>query len=180
MMKKSLDPVTYEVVKNKIRSVVKDQASTMRTVSGSPIVTDAFDFNNGIYLPNGLALTIGLHVLSHADSISTMIKSIQEECAEDPGINDGDQFFSNDPWRGALHQNDVILVTPIFYKGNLVAWAGVTAHQIDMGGMQFNSWCYNAVDVFQEAVPIPPVKLIEKGKLRETFGRRLLTRGCHF
>ena len=59
--KKSIDPVTYEVIRNKIHAIGEDQRITLVQMSGSPIITDAFDFNNGLYLPEtGDSLEIGL------------------------------------------------------------------------------------------------------------------------
>jgi N-methylhydantoinase B len=144
-------------------------------MSGSPVVNEASDFNNGLFLPeSGVSLEMGLRAPLHADSLGKMVRSISEECKDNPGIYEDDQFFCNDPWRGAIHQSDCGLVTPIFYQGELVAWSGCLAHQIDIGGSEFGSWVPFARDVYMEAVPIPPIKLVEDGKLRQDIWRMLL------
>ena len=169
-----VDAITYEVIKNKLTSIVTDQTATIRQVSGSPIVSEATDFSSGIYLPDGLPLKVGLQFPGHANSIFHMIQSTIKDCSENPGIFEKDQFFCNHPWKGALHQSDVGVVAPIIYKGETVAWSGALAHQIDVGGSQFGSWVSKATDIYMEAVPIPPVKFIEKGKLRKDIWEVIL------
>jgi N-methylhydantoinase B len=169
-----VDNITFEVVRNKLTSIIKDQTTAIRSISGSPVVTEATDFNNGIFFKDGIPLQIGFECVGHAHSVAEMIVSTTRECAENPGIMEDDQFFLNDPWKGAIHQNDAGVVAPIFYKGELVAWSGALTHQIDMGGMEFGSWCPRATDVFQESVPIPPIKLVEKGEVRKDIWNMLL------
>jgi N-methylhydantoinase B len=171
----SMDPVTFAVIKNKIREIVESQTIAIQHISGSPIVNEATDFNNGLFLAeDGSSVEIGLRAPLHGDSLSEMVRAITRECRENPGIFEDDQFYCNDPWKGAIHQSDCGMVAPIFYHGDLVMWSGCLAHQIDIGGAQPGSWVPQAEDVFMEAVPIPPVKLVEKGKMRQDIWNVLL------
>jgi len=163
----ALDPITFEVVRNKLAAIAAEQAITLRAASGSPVVTDATDFNNGIYLPDGSIVTMGRQVLFHSGSMRNVIKSVVEHCREQPGINPGDMFILNDPYRGAVHQPDVSVIAPIFHGGEHVAWAGSCAHQLDVGGMNFGSWSLKATDVQQEAMLLRGVKLVDGGELRQ-------------
>src|SRR4030067_854800 len=120
----SVDPATFEVLKNKLQAVVGEQTITLKRVSGSPIVTEGGDFNSGIYLPDGTAMAIGQENIGHASTLAYMIRSTIHDCAANPGIREGDMFFLNDPWKGASHQSDVGIVAPHFYHGGLIAWSG--------------------------------------------------------
>ncbi|MEA2466632.1 MAG: N-methylhydantoinase, partial [Thermoleophilaceae bacterium] len=135
-----VDPITFEVVRNKLRAITEEQAITLKSVSGSPVVIYANDFNVGLYKADGAIAMMGQQVLLHAGTMSTVIRSVIAESSEQPGINEGDMFILNDPYRGAVHQPDVSIVAPIFHEGRLVAWAGSCAHQLDIGGMSFGSW----------------------------------------
>jgi N-methylhydantoinase B len=84
-------------------------------------------------------------------------------------------FIGNDPYVGALHQNDVQLAGPIYVDGELIAWAGVEAHETDVGGMDFASWSPKARSVYQEGMRIPCVKLVDQGVLREDVLDMILT-----
>src|SRR5436309_10184648 len=93
----SIDPITFEVVRHKLQAMTEEQAITLKSVSGSPVVTDATDFNNGIYLTDGSVVTMGPQVLFHTGTMSSVIRSINERFTESPGINEGDMFILNDP-----------------------------------------------------------------------------------
>lgn len=164
---KRVDPVTFEVIRHKLNAITAEQAITQKNVSGSPIVTEACDFNNGLYLSDGSAVAMGRNILHHSATIGSLLRSVIADCEEDPGIYDGDQFIVNDPYKGALHPSDVAIVAPIFYEGERVAWAGAMAHQMDIGGMVLGSYSALATDRQQESMTIPPVKLVEREKLRK-------------
>lgn len=170
----ALDPITFEVVRHKLQAITEEQAITLKSVSGSPVVTDATDFNNGIYLPDGAIVTMGPQVLFHTGTMSAVIASIVAESSENPGIRDGDMFILNDPYRGAVHQPDVSIVAPIFHEGRHIAWAGSCAHQLDVGGMNFGSWSLKATEIQQEAMLLPGVKIVEGGEIRQDIWRMIM------
>ncbi|VEW14118.1 Acetone carboxylase alpha subunit [Brevibacterium casei] len=169
-----VDPITFEVVRNRLTAITEEQAITLKAVSGSPVVTDATDFNVGTYLPGGEIVTMGPQVLFHSGSMASVVRSIVAEAAENPGIADGDMFILNNPYRGALHQQDVSIVAPVFDHGEHVAWVGCCAHQIDMGGRNFGSWGIGARSVQEEAVLMSGVKLVEGGEIREDIWDMIL------
>jgi N-methylhydantoinase B len=55
----------------------------------------------------------------------------------------------------------------VFFEDELVAWTAVKGHQADIGGAVAGGYNPNAVEVWQEALRIPPIKVYEKGKLRK-------------
>ncbi|MDP2660700.1 MAG: hydantoinase B/oxoprolinase family protein, partial [Dehalococcoidia bacterium] len=171
----AIDPITFEVIRHKLRAIIDEQEITLKSVSGSPIVTEASDFSNGIYLSDGSSLMFGRQSLVHADSVASMVRNTIADCEENPGIDSGDQFIVNDPWKGAVHASDVGIVSPIFYEGKRVGWAGALAHQIDVGGMEFGSWCPKAVDRYQEGFNLPPLKIVENGKLRQDVWNMIMS-----
>ncbi len=161
-----IDPVTFEVIRHRLAAITQEQSTVLKTVSGSPVVTDANDFNTGIYLNDGSIVTMGPHVIYHAGSLSRVIGHVLVDCVENPGIRARDAFIANDPYKGALHPPDVTIVEPIFFEGELVAWTGACAHQLDVGGMEVGSWCPKATELQQEGLILPPVKLVEGGTVR--------------
>jgi N-methylhydantoinase B len=170
----SIDPITFEVIRHKLEAITEEQAITLKNVSGSPVVTEATDFNVGIYLADGDIVNMGPQVIFHAGTMSTVIYSIIEHFSDNPGINEGDMFILNDPYRGAIHQPDVSIVMPIFHQGRRIAWTGSCAHELDTGGMTFGSWAFAATEVQQEAMLLPGVKLIENGVLREDIWQMIM------
>ncbi|MDQ0472079.1 hydantoinase B/oxoprolinase family protein [Labrys wisconsinensis] len=171
---RSIDPITFEVVRNKLQAITEEQAITLKSVSGSPVVTEATDFNNGLYLADGSIVTMGPQVLFHTGTMSSVIRSINANFAENPGIREGDMFILNDPYRGAIHQPDVSIVAPVFHEGRHVAWAGSCAHQLDVGGMSFGSWAIGATEIQQEAMLLPGIRIVEGGVLRQDLWQMIM------
>lgn len=168
-----VDAISFEVIRNKLLAITEEQAITLKSVSGSPVVTEAADFNNGLYLADGSIVTMGPQVIFHTGTMSSVIKSILEDF-QPKDIREGDMFILNDPYKGAIHQPDVSIVAPIFHEGRHIAWAGSCAHQLDMGGMNFGSWGIGATEIQQEAILIPGVRIVEQGVLRDDLWRMIM------
>ena len=171
----AMDPVLFEVLKHKLLSITWEQSNTLKKVSGSPVVTEANDFNTGLYLGDGSIVTLGRQMIWQTGAMANVIRSVISDCRDNPGIDDGDMFICNDPYKGALHGSDVSLAAPIFFEGRRVAWVGTVAHQIDMGGMDVGSWCPQATDRVQESMNLPPLKLIQGGEVRQDVWNTVLS-----
>jgi len=157
-MTTTVDPVVYEVIRHKLWSINSEGATTVEHVSGSPVV-HATDYNFGIYTAAGEMAIIGTYLLT---PIYTGAMAIEVFLDRYDDIEPGDVFIINDPYLAAMHQNDVQFCKPVFRDGEIVAWLGCMAHQVDLGGMDPGSWCTTATDVFQEGMRIPPGRIVRK------------------
>jgi N-methylhydantoinase B len=156
-----VDPITYEVLSHKLWQITDEIGTTIRKVSGSPIATEANDFVGVVTDEYGDVVYMGPYIIFHAGVMDLMIKWTLENRCENPGIHDGDMFLCNDPWVGAVHQNDVAVLCPIFHEGELFCWAGTTVHQVDVGGKNPGSFAIEADEVFGEVPPVPPIKIVK-------------------
>ena len=168
-----MDPVTFEIIRHKLEVINEEQAIALKEISVSPIVNAASDFNNALYTADGRIASMGPQVVFHSGAMPIVLRHVMEAFADEE-IRDGDMFVVNDPYYGAVHHPDVSLVAPIFHEGTLVAWAGVAAHQVDMGGMSVGSISVKAREKFQEGLMMPPMRLIEGGQLRRDVWRLIL------
>jgi N-methylhydantoinase B len=172
----SLDPITYEVIRNTLWSINEVHGDAIVRVSGSPIAAFGFDFNPSIMTSRGDFVYFGPYLQFHAGMQDMQVKWILENRSQNPGIRDGDMFLSNDPWVGTCHQNDVMLCCPVFHGDELFCWVANTLHFVDVGGTTAGGWNPVARSVFDEPTPIPPIKIMEGGKIRrdleEDFKRR--------
>ena len=161
----TMNAVTFEVIRNRLVAIAEEMRIALQSVSGSPTVTEASDFFTGLFRDDGSVVSMGFQVSFQAPVSGTVIRHIRSK--PELKVRDGDMFIGNDPFIGALHQNDVQMIGPIYAGDKIIAWAGVQAHQTDVGGMDFASWCPKAKSVFQEGIRIPCVKLMDSGELRE-------------
>jgi N-methylhydantoinase B len=164
--RQDVDPITFEVIRHRLLAITDEQAAALAAVSGSPLVNEATDFNTGLYRAHGEVVTMGRTVMFHAASCSEMVKYIIQDCEDDPGIAPDDMFILNHPYKGALHAPDFGILAPIFVEGERIGWTGVAAHQLDVGGMVFGGFASHADDARQEGMLVPPVKIVDGGKLR--------------
>ncbi len=162
-----IDPITLEVVGHKLWQINDEQGQALKKISGSPVATDANDFNVVLCDELGDIVNIGPYYLPHAANVDFMVKWTLENRSDNPGIEPDDMFLCNDCWVGALHPQDVAVYSPVFVEGQLFAWTGSTIHQVDVGGVNIGSWCVDAEDHFAEGMTYPPIKIVERGVIRK-------------
>jgi len=170
------DPVTFEVIRHRLRAITEEQAARVRTVSGSKHVTEMSDYNVGLYLADGAVACMGRTMLFHAASMASMVGHIIADCSANPGIGPGDMFVVNNPWKGSVHGPDLAILAPVFSgDGQLIFWSGAMMHMADIGGMREGSMGLDASETYQEGLLLPPVRLVEKGTVRQDLWNVILT-----
>ena len=162
----NIDPITYEVVRHALWHVNEEHGATIQRVSGSPVAMYALDLNPSILTEDGEFVYFGPYMQYMSGVTDTQVKWILEFRSDNPGIRDGDMFLANDPWVGAAHQQDVMLICPVFSDGELFCWVTNCLHQYDIGGITPSSFCGSAESAFEEGICIPPVKIVEGNEIR--------------
>ena len=173
------DPVAFEVIRHRLQGITTEQAARIMTISGSKQVTEMSDFNVGLYLADGSVAVMGHASLHHSACMAHMVRSVIEDCTDDPGIGEGDMFIVNDPWKGAMHAPDMALLAPLHIDGQLVMWSGGMMHMSDIGGMAEGSLVQAATEMYQEGLHLTPVRLIEGGHLRNDIFKMILSNCRH-
>ncbi|MBU2981151.1 hydantoinase B/oxoprolinase family protein [Lentibacter algarum] len=160
--------VAYQVMWNRLISVVEEQAQALVRTAFSTSVREAGDLSAGVYDVDGQMLAQAVtgtpgHVNAMADAVAHFIRRIGRE-----NIQDGDIYITNDPWEGTGHLHDITMVTPSFHKGEHVGFFACTAHIVDIGGRGFGA---DAHSIYEEGLYIPIMKFANKGKVDETLTR---------
>ena len=160
--------VAYQVMWNRLISVVEEQAQALVRTAFSTSVREAGDLSAGVYDTHGRMLAQAVtgtpgHVNAMADAVAHFIRRIGR-----PNIFDGDVYITNDPWEGTGHLHDITMVTPSFHKGVLVGFFACTAHVVDIGGRGFGA---DAASVYEEGLYIPIMKFAVGGEVDQTLVR---------
>src|SRR5258705_5416245 len=121
--------------------------------------------NTSIMTATGDSLVIAPYMLVHAISMETIAKDVVASCADNPGIRPDDMFLTNDPFAGAQHQMDVVVLGAIHYEGELIGWVGSTIHQIDLGGPAPRHVQVGAKDIYGGQPLFPPLKIVDSREL---------------
>ncbi|MBP8309078.1 MAG: hydantoinase B/oxoprolinase family protein [Burkholderiaceae bacterium] len=161
-----VDPITYEVIRHNLWNINEEHGATIQRISGSPVAIYAIDLNPSILTEDAEFVYFGPYMQYMSGVTDTQVKWILEYRSDNPGIRDGDMFLANDPWVGAAHQMDAMLICPVFHEGELFCWVTNCLHQYDVGGITPSSFCPSARDAFDEGLLIPPIKIVENNEIR--------------
>lgn len=161
-----IDPITYEVIRQKLWTINIAHGDTITRISGSPVLA-TLDFNMSILTEDAEVVLNAPYVQLLNAGAPLGIRYILETLSGRPGIDEGDIFCCNDPWIGACHQMDVLFAAPIFVEGQLFGWVANAGHQYDLGGIVPGGWPQNAEDVYSDPIVLPPFKLVERGEMRK-------------
>ena len=162
-----VDPVTYEVLRHNLWQINEEHGATIQRLSGSPVAMYALDLNPSILTEDAEFVYFGPYMQYMSGVTDTQVKWTLEHRSDNPGINEGDMFIANDPWVGAAHQQDVMLLCPVFWEGELFCWVTNCLHQYDIGGITPGSFCPSAESVYDEGIMLPPLKIIENYEIRK-------------
>ena len=160
--------VAYQVMWNRLISVVEEQAQALVRTAFSTSVREAGDLSAGVYDTDGQMLAQAVtgtpgHVNAMADAVAHFIRRIGRQ-----NILEGDVYITNDPWEGTGHLHDITMVTPSFHRGKLVGFFACTAHIVDIGGRGFGA---DAASVYEEGLSLPIMKFADAGKVDATLVR---------
>jgi N-methylhydantoinase B len=166
-MAEKLDPITYEILRNRLWKINEEMCAIFANTTPSQHAIEANDFNAAIMTPEGDALVIGAYVNVHASVIQGTVKTVLKDLSDNPGIRPGDMFLANDAYTCTVHGCDAIVAAPIFNNGELVCWVGMITHELDVGGPALGSFSIDAKSMHDEAFYFPPIKIVEGGVLRK-------------
>lgn len=159
-----LDAVTLAVVQNGLNQIASEMDLVHQQTSFSPVISEAYDRSNGIYdIEQGDIIAqgeLGLPIF-----LGVMQETTREVIEHRRDLNPGDVIIVNDPYFGGTHLMDVKMVKPFYYKGKHWAYLSNTGHWSDTGGMVPGGFCATATEIQQEGLRLPPVKLVNQGKL---------------
>jgi N-methylhydantoinase B len=163
----SVDPITREVVQNRLTAIVREMSITLQRASYSPIIYEVKDFSSVLLRPSGELVAQAEGIPGFMGAMPQVLPPVLERYPLE-AIRPGDVFISNDPYSAnGTHKNDVNVVKPLFWDGRPVFFAVNKAHWTDIGGKEPGSWSPDATNTYQEGVSIPPVRLIQEGRRNE-------------
>ena len=161
-----VDPITFEVVRNALISANFEHGALLEKLCTSPVLLFGRDFQTSLLSANGELACMGPNLQYFGNSAARTAQWTLERRSANPGIRPGDMFFSNDAYVGSPHQNDCVLLAPVFVGDELFAWVSNIIHHMDVGGAvpKQNS---GAREVWQEAPLFPSFRLVEDRVPRE-------------
>lgn len=177
LKRKQEDPGRYEAVWHILLNICNTAWDVGCRVSSSAIAVDGGDALWGLHLPTGEAVCVSKGITAHPGLLSLFIRSLVELGYEDdPGIEHGDMFENNDSHYGGIHASDFDAAIPIFYDGELIAWASGVSHVMDCGAILPGSIGFMNPDAFSDGVPVTMEKVGENDKYYRWYEMRMRSR----
>jgi len=160
-----VDPITYEVIRNRLFRVIDEAVIALGQVSGAPSTIEGHDLMVSLFTPKGELMIGGVGFLHHLTCASAAVKHVVRSYSQEPGIYEDDVYFINDSYTAALHAPDIYMISPIHYQHRLVAYVANFVHVADIGAMQPGGFSPGATEVFHEGFISKGLKIIQKGKV---------------
>lgn len=157
-----IDPVEYQVIVNHLSGIAREMQQALFRTGYSTIIRESQDASCAVLTADGRV--IGQHVVLplHMGSFPVCAEAVLRYYPVEK-IEDGDAFILNSPYEGGSpHANDLAVLTPVFYEGELVAFCANIAHKSDIGGSVPGSGPGDSTDVFQEGLQLPPVRYMSR------------------
>jgi N-methylhydantoinase B len=164
-----IDAIFAAVLERRLKAITEEMGLTLLRTTRSPILSEARDFVTGLYDAEGRILAQTEYIPILAFALQPACRAVIAAFAGD--VHPGDVFLHNDVFSGGNQNNDVAVFRPVFVDGRLVAWAATKGHQADIGGAQAGGYNPRATEVWQEALRIPPLRIVERGTLRRDVWR---------
>ncbi len=172
--KKPLDPVTLEVIRNALPAVANEMAADLQRTSYNMMIYEVRDFCTSLVNTKGELIAQNVGGVSHFVADLGVIITDAMKRYGPKGFADGDVIITNHQAVAGQHLNNIVIYTPYFYKGELLLFAMVRAHWIDVGGMSTGFGAGPSVgDPWLEGLQLDQLKIYERGKLNETLYRVL-------
>src|ERR1035437_4451822 len=89
-----------------------------------------------IFNANGDLVNASAGTYLHAVIPPIIIKYIISRHSSNPGINDGDIWYTNDALYGGIHNPDQVAIMPVFFEEELVGWTAALSHTTETGAIE--------------------------------------------
>ncbi len=152
-----MDPITLAVFRHRLEAVAEEMGETLGRTAIAPNIKERRDYSCAVFDAEGRMVAQAAHIPVHLGSMPMSVAAAI--AAHD--LERGDVVILNDPYRGGTHLPDITMVSPVDVGRTRLGYVATRAHHMDIGGMSPGSMPL-AVEVFQEGVIIPPVR-IQKG-----------------
>jgi N-methylhydantoinase B/oxoprolinase/acetone carboxylase alpha subunit len=163
------DPIELELFKNIFISISEEMGAVLGRTALSPNIKERKDFSCSLFNRKGETFAQGSHSPVHLGAMPLSVQASLRSL----DYHEGDLVILNDPYRGGTHLPDVTCISPLFVDGKLSFFVANRAHHSDIGGMTPGSMPL-ASEIYQEGLILPPLKLMEKGKLKSDLLQLIL------
>jgi N-methylhydantoinase B len=165
--RKVIDSLTLAIVEARLNAMNQELGARLFRQCFSVPTSHIRDLGTVLFDKNERTLSIGNFMPVHTGGSHVSLKGMLDWIGRD-NIHPDDFIIGNDPFIVKFgHLADWSFFRPIFYEGELVFYHFARTHQYDSGGSYPGCYFPRSYDCHGEGLIIPPVKIIEEGKINE-------------
>jgi N-methylhydantoinase B len=157
------DAIVLEIVKSALVDISEEMGAAVTNGAYSTSIKESGDASSAIFDAAGRLVAQGestplIHLCSMRPSLQAVIQDFPVET-----MREGDVYITNDPFRGGIHCNDILLLKPVFHEGKPAFFTGTLIHVADIGGMSAGGLPANATEIYHEGLVLRPMKFHDAG-----------------
>ncbi|HEY7067630.1 MAG TPA: hydantoinase B/oxoprolinase family protein [Chloroflexota bacterium] len=154
--------MTAEIVRSALVAITDEMKTNLMRTAYNTIIYESLDFTVGLFDADGNTVSIGLGLPMFIRGLSDAIKAKLAHYGK-AGIQPGDILLTNDSYIMGSHLNHMIFTLPIFWEGEIVAFAASMGHWQDVGGTLRGV----TTDIYEEGLQMPIVKIYRQGQVND-------------
>lgn len=169
-----VDPVLLEIVSHALVSAAEEMSITVWRTSRSTTVRELLDYSTAVFDGEGRNVAQAARMPVHLNSMELCLQEIIARHLPLERWREGDVVVTNDPYCGGQHLPDFLAFKPVFVEGRRIAITCVLIHHVDVGGGAAGGYNAHAVEIFQEGLRLPPVKIVREGEMQDDLFATIL------
>src|SRR5690625_896756 len=127
------NPITTEIIRNALISAAEEMNESLARSSFSPIIYEMKDCSVGIYNEHAELLGQSSGLPMFLGNLDVCIKETTDFIGGNNKYKPGDVYIMNDSYLAGSHLNDITIISPIFFKGELVAFSATFPNWLVIG-----------------------------------------------
>jgi N-methylhydantoinase B len=167
-----IDPIRFEVIRQALDAAAQEMCIALHKSAYSTNIKTRLDLSCAILNQEGRVIGQSAGVPCHISAMNLAVPASLRIYGPH-NLEPGDQIATNDPYRGATHLNDIIVIAPLFVRDRLIGYAANLAHHVDVGGAHAGSLA-PSTEVQQEGLILPIVKIARRGRLETDVYRMFM------
>jgi len=161
-----------EIFRHSLKSIVEEMGVTLQRTAYSTNIKIRRDHTCALFDADLR------HAAQHdiaPQHIGSLVRVVPTVIEERDRLDPGDGILINDPYKGAVHLPDVMLISPLYHEDEIVGYAANSAHHVDIGGPTPGGIPTDSTDLYGEGVIMPGVKAVRDWEFDEEM-LQLITR----
>jgi N-methylhydantoinase B len=161
-----VDPILLEIISHALVAAAEEMSVTVWRTSRSTTVRELLDYSTAVFDADGRNVAQAARMPVHLNSMELCLQEVAARHIPLDDWRDGDVIVTNDPYAGGQHLPDFIAFKPVFAEGRRIAITCALIHHVDVGGGAAGGYNARAVEIFQEGLRIPPVRIARGGEIQ--------------